>query len=284
MTPDEKPERSMIPHIISLGAGVQSSCMALMAKHGIITPMPTAAIFADTGDEPESVYAWLDWLERQLPFPVHRVTAGKLSDEALRMRVTKDGRKFSRTTIPFFTLSATGEEGRIVNRSCTADFKIKPIMKCARKLGGIKRGQKTVGVVQWIGISLDEIQRIKPARAAWAESRWPLIEMRMTRRLCLEWMREGGYPEPPRSACVYCPFHNATEWRRLQVDEPMEFAKAVQFEKDVQAAKASTESFASTPFLHRSCKPLDTIDFRSDIERGQGVFNWQDECTGMCGN
>lgn len=35
-------------NIISLGAGVQSSTMALMEKHGEITPMPDCAIFADT--------------------------------------------------------------------------------------------------------------------------------------------------------------------------------------------------------------------------------------------
>ncbi len=53
-------------HIISLGAGVQSSTMALMAACGEITPMPTAAIFADTGDEPKAVYEWLGWLASKL--------------------------------------------------------------------------------------------------------------------------------------------------------------------------------------------------------------------------
>ena len=42
--------------IISLGAGVQSTTMALMAAHGEITPMPDCAIFADTGWEPKAVY------------------------------------------------------------------------------------------------------------------------------------------------------------------------------------------------------------------------------------
>ena len=65
-------------HFISLGAGVQSSAMAFMAAHGEITPMPEAAIFADTQAEPQSVYDWLDWLEKQLPFPVYRVTKGDL--------------------------------------------------------------------------------------------------------------------------------------------------------------------------------------------------------------
>ena len=67
-------------HIISLGAGVQSSTMALMAACGEITPMPVAAIFADTQNEPKSVYVWLDWLEKQLPFPVNLVTQGNLAE------------------------------------------------------------------------------------------------------------------------------------------------------------------------------------------------------------
>lgn len=62
--------------VLSLGAGVQSSVMALMAAKGQITPMPDYAIFADTQAEPDHLYFWLDWLEKQLPFPVIRVTRG----------------------------------------------------------------------------------------------------------------------------------------------------------------------------------------------------------------
>src|SRR3954470_12162613 len=62
-------------NIISLGAGVQSTTMALMAAHGEIGPMPDCAIFADTGSEPKGVYDHLDWLSgaNVLPFPIHRV-------------------------------------------------------------------------------------------------------------------------------------------------------------------------------------------------------------------
>ena len=42
-------------HVLSLGAGVQSSTLALMAAAGEVTPMPTAAIFADTQAEPARV-------------------------------------------------------------------------------------------------------------------------------------------------------------------------------------------------------------------------------------
>lgn len=268
-------------HLLSLGAGVQSSTLALMAAHGDVEPMPTAAIFADTQAEPKSVYRWLDWLETQLPFPVHRVTAGNLTTDSLQMRTTKDGRQYTRTLIPTYILNRDGTKGH-TQRACTYDYKMLEIIKCSRRLAGIKRGQKTGGVVQWIGISLDEIQRMKPSREPWSQHRWPLIEKRMTRQKCLEWMAAHDYPKPPRSACVYCPFHSDAEWRRLKTEEPEEFARAVRFERDLQAAKAQTDNMNGVPFLHSSLKPLDTIDFRSDYDRGQLPL-WQDECMGMCG-
>ena len=53
--------------IISLGAGVQSTTLALLAHHKEIEP-PDYAVFADTGWEPEAVYKHLDWLEVILIF------------------------------------------------------------------------------------------------------------------------------------------------------------------------------------------------------------------------
>ena len=267
-------------HLLSLGAGVQSSTMALMAAHGDITPMPKAAIFADTQAEPPSVYRWLDWLETKLPFPVERVTKGNLEAKSKELRTSKKAFKYSVTAIPFFTLSSDNKVGRIKHRICTRDYKVMPISKAARRIAAIRRGQKTVGVIQWIGISLDEINRMKPSHVAWSEHRWPLIEKRITRRSCLEWMERHGYPTPPRSACVFCPLHSASEWRRLRDHEPEQFARAVQFERDVQ--KAKSDNFRSTPYLHRSCVPLDQVDLRTDTEKGQPLL-WDDECEGMCG-
>lgn len=257
-----------------------------MAAAGEITPMPTAAIFADTGDEPRKVYEWLGWLTPKLPFPVIVVSKGKLSARALAMKRTADGRLYSKTDIPFFTKSNDGQIGKIVARGCTRDFKIYPLMAKAREIAGIKRGQKTVGVVQWIGISLDEIVRMKKSRDAWAENRWPLVELRMRRDDCLRWMRKQNFPEPPRSACIYCPFHNDAEWRRLKTEAPDEFEMAVKFEADLQAAKAASSNFQHTPFLHRSCVPLSQVDLSTDVERGQTSWweeNFRDECEGMCG-
>jgi hypothetical protein len=273
-------------HIISLGAGVQSSTMALMAAKGELpdSDKVRAAIFADTQAEPKSVYEWLDWLEKQLPFPVIRVTAGSLTDRALKIKVSKDGRRYSKTDIPFFTRADDGSLGKIMGRGCTADFKIRPLQKAQREIAGIKRGQKTIGVICWIGISLDEVRRMKPSTDAWSKNIWPLVEARMSRHDCITWMEKNNYPKPPRSACVYCPFHSNQEWRRLKTEEPEAFLEAVQFERNVQAVKSTTDNFRSIPFLHQSCTPLDQVDLSTDLDRGQGELNlFNNECTGLCG-
>ena len=272
-------------HILSLGAGVQSSTLALMAAKGLVTPMPQCAIFADTQAEPPSVYRWLDWLEKQLPFPVHRVTAGSLTERITTTRVNrKTGKAYFSNMIPAFTANPDGSKG-ITGRACTFNFKIQPIQKAARKIGGVTRGQKTVGAIQWIGISLDEVSRMKDSREPWIENRWPLIEMRMSRHDCLRWMQRNGYAEPPRSACSYCPFHSDAEWRRLRDEEPEEFAKAVEVERMLQAAHASVDPIKrlrGTVYLHDSLLPLDQVDFSTEEEHGQ-INMFQNECEGMCG-
>jgi len=265
---------------LSLGAGVQSSCLALMASKGEIGPMPDAAIFADTQAEPKAVMEWLDWLETQLPFPVIRVSRGSLKEESLIIRARKDGTGFwSKSLIPAFIENKDGSKG-IMGRQCTWSYKVKELEKAARKLAKIKRGQKEITVTHWIGISWDELQRMKHSQCKWSQHRWPLIERKMTRRHCLEWMASNGYPKPPRSACIYCPFHSDAEWRAMTPDD---FASCVQFEKDLQEVKSRTERMKGIPYLHASLQPLDTVDFSTDIDRGQGAFDFQTECAGMCG-
>jgi hypothetical protein len=270
-------------HIISLGAGVQSSTMALMAAKGQITPMPKCAIFADTQAEPLSVYKWLDWLEKELPFPVHRVSKGNMTEHALVIKERRDKTGYwSKNLVPAFILNTDGSRG-ILQRQCTYEYKVIPLEQAARRIAGIKRGQKTIGVVQWIGISRDEASRMKDSRVKWSSHRWPLIEMGLSRQDCLKWMQYNGYPKPPRSACVYCPYHSNKEWIRLRDEEPEEFGRAVKFESDLQAVKSRTERMQGVPFLHASLTPLGDVDFRTTLEKRGQLNMFENECEGMCG-
>lgn len=278
-------------NVLNLGAGVQSSCLALMAAKGEITPMPDFAVFADTQAEPQSVYDWLDWLELQLPFPVYRVTKGSLTSESLAIKIRKsDGPRAKagdttvRRLIPLFGIMPNGEKTAAIGRKCTADYKVAPILKEIKGRCEVRRAQKKASVTQWIGISWDEMQRMRESSHPWTQHRWPLIERRMTRSMCLEWLKQNGYPEPPRSACYYCPFHSDKEWRNLRDNDPEFFEKAVEFDKEIRSVyKKGDPTMLMEVYLHNSCKPLDQIDFDSDEQKGQQVWDFQAECEGMCG-
>lgn len=271
-------QRLVVPlSVISLGAGVQSSTMALMAKHGEITPMPDAAIFADTQAEPKAVYEWLDYLEKQLPFPVYRVTAGNLTAEIGRKRVKG---RFRVLPIPAF-VKVGGKIAGMINRSCTRDFKIDPIRKKLRELCGLyrKRSPKHVVAKQWIGISSDEYHRMKPSREPWIENIWPLIDLRMSRNDCLEWMKKRDYPRPPKSSCVYCPYHGRDQWAALTPDE---MAEAVKVDETLRAYPDGEIRAKGILYLHRSGMPLKDINFRKP-ERPDQLDLWGNECEGVCG-
>ena len=265
-------------NIISLGAGVQSSTMALMAAHGEITPMPDCAIFADTGAEPKRVYEWLDWLEKQLPFPVYRVKHknGLLTNIMMteRLRIV---------SVPFFTDS---HNGGMTRRQCTREFKVTPITRKVRELAGLAKGErapKRILVTQYIGISLDEAQRMKPNREHWIEHRWPLIEKRITRLDCLKWMQDRGYPKPGKSSCTFCPYHDEATWRDMKANDAESWAQAVAVDTHIRSGAATVaHGMKGDLYLHRSLKPLDKVDLRTAEEAGQ-IDMFGNECEGMCG-
>ncbi len=291
--------------VLSLGAGVQSTTLALMAAHGEIGPMPDCAIFADTGWEPRAVYEHLAWLmsPNVLPFPVHIVSAGDIRADLI---AGSQGKRWA--SIPAFTRNITpagsempilGEEdGELVvigtrilradridvgmiRRQCTSDYKIIPIRRKVRELVGLtrRRSPKTAIVEQWIGISLDEALRMKPSFEDWQVNRWPLIERRMSRRDCLRWLQRHDYPAPPKSACIGCPFHSDAAWRHISDTDPEAWADAVALDRTI---RTGFRGIRGEVYLHRSAVPLDEADLTTDADRGQ-LDLWPNECEGMCG-
>ena len=272
-------------HVISLGAGVQSTTMALMAAHGEIKPTPDAAIFADTGAEPGPVYEHLKWLRSWsvLPFPVHVVSAGNIADD-LKRGMSTVGSQGRFAGAPFFIKrmkpNGAGYELSMGRRQCTRHYKVDVLAKEQRRLLGYEpRVRIPPGSMEvWIGISLDEAIRARPARLVWQVNRWPLLEKRMTRQDCLKWLVEQGYPTPPKSACTFCPYRDDKGWAAMKRDDPESFAQAVGVDGLVRQG-GHMRKWRNELFVHRSLKPLAEVKFKGQDE--PDLFN--NECEGMCG-
>lgn len=268
--------------VLSLGAGVQSTTVLLLAIANEIE-RPDHVIFADTGAEPKAVYEHLEKLralmtEHEIPF--HLVTNGRnLRQDVAALYEAKDGRGTRFVTIPAYTMEAgKPTEGRM-RRQCTRDFKVDPIAKLVRQLAGIKRFTGNVPLVeQWFGISLDEIRRMRLSPHKWATYYYPLIDLRWTRDDCKRWLREHGWDSVPRSACIFCPYKSDAEWRHLRDSSPSEWQEAVKVDLELR----TSEGMRGEAYLHRSCKPLDQVDLRTNEDHGQANL-FEEACEGMCG-
>ena len=273
-----EPELAML----SLGGGVQSSVLALMAAEGVVRPMPDFAVFADTGWEPQPVYDHLEWLEAQLPFPVRRVSAGDIRAD-LPAGVNSTRQSFS--SIPVYVRSLDSESTTIARRQCTREYKLSPIEHELRDLLGLgyrERVPDGLFVVLWIGISNDEVMRMKESRQRWITHRWPLVESALSRTDCRAWFAER-HPDSvlPRSACVGCPYHTDAEWIEMRDHDPQSWHDAVEVDHALRVTERA-ERFSGEMYLHKSRVPLNEIVFGTS-PTAQQLNLFGDECEGLCG-
>ena len=267
--------------VLSLGAGAQSTVLALMAERGYDgMKKPDLAIFADTKWEPPAVYEHLEWLKKQLSYEVVTVSAGDIKQNILH-GVNSDGGKF--LDVPVFLRNSDGTPS-VAARQCTNHYKIIPIRREIRKRLGIPDGRrfpKDVQVEMWLGISADESNRAKPSRDEWIDRTFPLMDMGMTRADIYNWFN-SRYPgrRLPRSACVGCPYHDDMEWKWLKENEPDSFKDAVRVDWSLRNVPEARGSLRGEAYLHKSRKPLGEVDFSVTQDYDDFMAS---ECEGLCG-
>jgi len=238
------------------------------------------------------VYAHLDWLEEEAGrhgIPVVRVTNGNLREQTMNGFVGGTKSRDKRcASLPLYVLSPSGDAG-MIRRQCTSEYKITPIEKYIKKnILGLKKTSRwpTSKVIdQWMGISTDELRRVRQSKVLWNEFVYPFcnlpdkyLERPMNRAACVAWLARN-YPgrDIPRSACVGCPFHSNEEWRHVR-DNPDEWASAIEVDEAIRHA----DGMRGTVYLHRSCKPLSEADLGD--QPGQLEFGFSAECLGYCGS
>jgi hypothetical protein len=264
--------------LLSLGAGVQSTTLALLAVEGAL-PKPDGAIFADTGWEPAAVYSHLDRLETVLSaagVPLYRVSAGNLRDDSIN-----PAHRYA--SIPYHIQNPDGTQG-IGRRQCTSEYKLAPISRKVRELLGaaapdFRRVPRGAHATQWIGFSTDEIHRVSDkGRVSYTTSVYPLLDLGMSRTDCDRWLRSRGWTTVAKSACVGCPYRGNRGWREMRDERPDEWADAVAFDEAIRKGGARGEPLAGEAFLHRSRMPLplariDRVSRHEWAERQTNVFD-----------
>lgn len=248
----------MVMQVLSLGWGVQSTTLAAMAALGDIGPL--IGVHADTRHERSDTYAYAErltpWLqERGVEVVTVRATATPLIDQ------------WGGVAVPAYS------DGGLVRRQCTGDWKVTPIRRWIQA----HRNGKPVDLL--MGISLDEVQRMRDSDVRYLRNVYPLVDLRTTRADCARYLTEHGLELPPRSACVFCPLQSVRDWRAVKADAG-DWQAAVDADETIRYGRMRGRRGAEM-FVHRSKRALRDVDLRTEQERGQ-LDMFAEECSGVC--
>ena len=209
--------------IIGLGLGVQSTAMYLMSSLGYIE-RADYAIFSDPGAElPDTYKLWEylnDWAKYNNGISLIKKKKSLYDDIINRKR------KPNNSSVPGYIKNKDNKIG-MIRRQCTKHYKIDVVVKEIRRLHGLKKYQRMKPTILYLGISLDEIQRMKESRLSNITYEYPLIEQRITRGDCIKFLEKRGFNNIKKSSCVFCPYHSNSDWKEIKQNYPKEWKKVV---------------------------------------------------------
>ena len=263
--------------VIALGMGMQSTALYLMSSMRLFE-RADVAIFSDPMAEHPDTYKIVDWLlkwEKECAdaIPIHIVKKSIIKD-ILKGKNTK-GKKM--VSLPLY-VDTKKKGGGIMRRQCTYDYKINPVQQKVRELYGLKPRQKMPMTEMWLGITIDEAQRMKDSMSPRTKNRYPFMELNMNRGDCMNFMRESNYPIPRKSSCIFCPYSPDTTWIDIKTNKPNVFNIATKIDKKIRNCM-ETRRENNPAYLHRSMKPLEEVVFKHEDQ----IDMFGNECEGHCG-
>jgi len=243
--------------IWSNGLGTQSTAIAVLIAQGKL-PKPAYAISADTSRELKKVWDY----SHTYTFPLLESLGVKVEIVPHTYANVDLYSGKNELLIPAFLKNGTGK----LSTFCSGEWKRRVVMRRLRELGYGPNNK----IVLWMGMSRDEIARMKTSDVDWMSHYYPLaLDLRMSRYDCQKVVLDYGWPEPPRSRCAECPHQQNPEWREVR-ESPDEWQRAIQVDHQI------TESHGV--YLHYSGVPLEEAAIDDDPK--PNLFDGCD--TGIC--
>lgn len=220
--------------VFSYGGGVQSTAALVLAAQGTIDF--THFVFANVGDDSEHPATLRYVHDVAMPY----AAANGVNLEEVR-REWKDGRQWTlyqhvmRGDRVGVQLPVRFANGAVARRHCTVNYKIEVLARWQKAHGASADNPAIVG----LGISWDEMHRMRTDSEAARRLVYPLVDLRMTRQECMALIGAAGLPVPGRSSCFFCPHHNKAQWQAMRHEEPSLFARAVAMEAHMSTLMAA---------------------------------------------
>lgn len=259
--------------ILSCGAGMQSTALALMAcankllnenraesfnfRYMEKVPIYDAVLFCDLGLEP-------DWVMNQVLFIKEACEWSGIPFYILNSTLYEDymnnfGTKRV-TSIPFWSVDENGKKGRMM-RNCTLDYKIAIMQNFVRwELLGYKKGQRTKpedikAHEMHLGFSKEEEHRCKENKHKMFINKFPLCEMNLVRADNYAYIKDVWGLETKASACCFCPFHTNYFFQYIKENHKYDYDRTIEFDQMLEDQQPNTK-IRSKLYISKSRKRI----------------------------
>lgn len=274
--------------ILSFGAGMQSTALALMSCENAAAAKPLrpevpvydAVIFCDLGLEPP-------WVQRQLAFTRTACEEANIPFYVLETPLYQDilnnfGER-RLVSIPWWTLSDDGHKS-VMPRNCTLDYKVETISKFVRwELLGYKKYQRLrpediKAHEIHMGFGAEEKKRCKESPNKLFVNKFPLVDMGLVRADNYKYILERWGLDTKASACAFCPYHRNYFFQYVKDHDPQTYNAIVRVDTLLQE-KNPKPPMDSDLFISRSRKrivdltPEDCADAECFEYCGRQVWN-----------
>lgn len=243
----------------SCGGGRQSTAIAVLVAQGRL-PKPDLIGIADTGREASETWEYMDAVLRPL-----------LASVGLTIEIIPHS---------FATVDLYSHKGDLLLPAYTADSRLD--IFCSSKWKQmvfqrwLRREKRIQSCTTWLGMSLDEIGRLKDSRLQWQRLHYPLVfDVPLRAHECVDLVKSFGLPEPPHSSCWMCPHRQNPQWSRLRDHYPADWEAACQLDEAIRARDTQ-----DGVYLHKSRVPLRDADLSTPPAPKLPLFGEVDGCDG----
>lgn len=248
---------------LSYGGGKQSIAIITLILEGKLQ-RPDLIVFADTSHEVQTTW---DYLETYVQPALKQfdLQVQVVGHEYANWGITKGNSPETQAILlPAFTRQNGGKIGKMPT-FCSDEWKQRPIRRWLKEHG-------ITDTDVWLGISMDEVERMKSSGLNWYRHIYPLIELvPMNRNNCVSQIKNFGWPVPYKSRCYMCPNQSEEAWKQMKQLGNGDFDKAVKIEEEVRVSDPNI-------FFHPMAIPLSDA-----VKQSEKQYNLLDELSGFDG-
>ena len=187
--------------VVSYGGGVQSTALVVLAmrhRWPVDEIIHVDLTDAESPSTREYVARFREWLRNEFGREITIVERDLYGDMLKHPEFTP---------VPWH-----GKHRKfMLRRQCTREYKVAPIQRYLTQ-------KYPHGIIKlMLGISADEWTRMRQSSHSRIEHVYPLVDGMISRRHCLEIIRDAGLELPQKSSCWFCPYRSTgSQWALIR--------------------------------------------------------------------